>query len=119
MATADNSTQTDTTIYNGQVKWFNNKSGYGFITIIEGDREGTDIFVHHSGLKIMKEQYKYLVQGEYVNFNLTSSTTETHEFQATNVTGAYGGSLMCETRNSNQENRDKNTRRKKEISYRD
>ena len=67
----------------------------------------------------MKEQYKYLVQGEYVNFNLTSSTTESHEFQATNVTGAYGGSLMCETRNLNQESREKNARRKKEVSYRD
>lgn len=119
MATIENSTQTDNTIYNGRVKWFNNKSGYGFVTIIKGEREGTDIFVHHSGLNISKEQYKYLVQGEYVDFNLSVSTTESHEFQATNVTGAYGGVLMCETRNSNQESRERTSRKRKEVSYRD
>jgi cold shock CspA family protein len=119
MSTIENSTQTDNTIYNGQVKWFNNKSGYGFITIIKGERKGTDIFVHHSVLKISKEQYKYLVQGEYVDFNLTTSATDAHEFQAINVTGAYGCGLMCETRNINQESREKNSKKRKEVSYRD
>ena len=32
----------------GRVKWFNNKAGYGFITITDGDRVGTDVFVHHT-----------------------------------------------------------------------
>lgn len=120
MSTSENSTQT-AEIYNGLVKWFNNKSGYGFITILNGDKEGEDIFVHHTGLKIEKEQYKYLVQGEYVNFNLTKSSTDTHEFQATNVTGAYGGVLMCETRNANQYTREKGGKRTREneVSFRD
>tara|TARA_B110000908_G_C10136955_1_gene394900 strand:- start:355 stop:717 length:363 start_codon:yes stop_codon:yes gene_type:complete len=120
MSTSDNGTQT-AQVYNGLVKWFNNKSGYGFITILNGDRDGEDIFVHHSGLKIEKEQYKYLVQGEYVNFNLTPSSTDTHEFQANNVTGAYGGVLMCETRNANQYTKETETKRSRnsEVNFRD
>ena len=46
----------------GRVKWFNNKAGYGFITVTDGDRSGKDIFVHHSGIKVGSEQYRYLVQ---------------------------------------------------------
>jgi len=39
-----------------------------------------------------------LNQGEYVELTLIKSTTEKHEYQATNVSGIKGGSLMCETR---------------------
>ena len=54
----------------GRVKWFNNKAGYGFVTITDGSRAGSDVFVHHSSIKVDSEQYKYLIQGEYVEFNL-------------------------------------------------
>jgi cold shock CspA family protein len=81
----------------GQVKWFNNKAGYGFITMKEKGVE-KDIFTHHTTVKVGDNQYKYLVQGEYVEFDLTPSTNTDHEFQATNVTGIQGGKLMCETR---------------------
>lgn len=85
----------------GVVKWFNNKAGYGFITVGEGsDRTGEDVFVHHSGLKVEEEQYKYLVQGEYVVFEWTSTNnTSDHKWQATEVRGINNGKLMCETRN--------------------
>jgi len=83
----------------GRVKWFNNKSGYGFITVTDdGDKSGNDIFVHHSGIMVNNEQYKYLVQGEYVEFNLEKTNNGNHEFQAINVRGIKGGKLMCETR---------------------
>jgi cold shock CspA family protein len=81
----------------GQVKWFNNKAGYGFITMKDKGVE-KDIFTHHTTVKVGDNQYKYLVQGEYVEFDLTPSTNTEHEFQATNVTGIQGGKLMCETR---------------------
>ena len=55
----------------GQVKWFNNKSGFGFITVMNGDHNGKDIFVHHSDLLVGEEQYRYLVTGEYVEFKLS------------------------------------------------
>jgi|Laugresbdmm110sn_2_1035109.scaffolds.fasta_scaffold00074_9 CspA family cold shock protein len=86
------------TLFLGRVKWFNNSTGYGFITVTEGERFGSDIFVHHSSITVENQQYKYLVQGEYVNFVLTKSTSGPHEYQATQVVGVNGGKLMCETR---------------------
>jgi CspA family cold shock protein len=82
---------------NAVVKWFNNRAGYGFLTVSEGERKDTDIFVHHSALQVSEDQYKYLVAGEYVTFDL-STTSNDHEFQATQVRGVNGGRLMCETR---------------------
>ena len=93
----------ESTRYFGRVKWFNNKAGYGFCTVVgdEGDeRVGEDIFAHHTGVKVGSEQYKYLVQGEYVQFNLRSSDSTTHPYQAADLTGPWGGMLMCETRTS-------------------
>ena len=84
--------------FTGRVKWFNNKAGYGFITITDGVRSGTDVFVHHSAISVANEQYKYLVQGEYVEFELSDVKTGSHEFQAANVGGIKSGQLMCETR---------------------
>jgi CspA family cold shock protein len=84
--------------FTGRVKWFNNKAGYGFITITDGARSGTDVFVHHSAISVANEQYKYLVQGEYVEFELSDVKTGSHEFQAANVGGIKSGQLMCETR---------------------
>jgi CspA family cold shock protein len=82
----------------GRVKWFNNKAGYGFITVSDGDRAGSDVFVHHSGVVVGNEQYKYLVQGEYVSFKLDHTPGGKHEYQAGEVSGINGGKLMCETR---------------------
>jgi CspA family cold shock protein len=82
----------------GRVKWFNNKAGYGFITVTDGSRSGSDFFVHHSAVEVENQQYKYLVQGEYVEFGLVKTTSGDHEWQATNVNGIKGGKLMCETR---------------------
>ena len=82
----------------GRVKWFNNKTGFGFITVTVGSNEGNDIFVHHSSIKVVSEQYKYLVQGEYVEFELINTNGGKHKFQAGSVKGIKGGKLMCETR---------------------
>jgi CspA family cold shock protein len=94
----------------GRVKWFNTRAGYGFITAQEGCSEtaqGTDVFVHHSGIGELEsnEAYKYLVQGEYVEFDLQKCSSGSHEFQATNVVGIKGGKLMCQTRSELKESR--------------
>lgn len=84
----------------GRVKWFNNRAGYGFITVSDGMRQGEDVFVHHSALNVEKEQYKYLIEGEYVEFGWTSTeNSQEHKWQASSVCGVNGGKLMCETRN--------------------
>ena len=89
----------------GRVKWFNNKAGYGFITVTDGPKSGTDVFVHHSAIKVDSEQYKYLVQGEYIEFSLSDTKTDTHQFQADEVSGIKGGKLMCETRRDSRSSR--------------
>jgi cold shock CspA family protein len=82
-----------------RVKWFNNKSGFGFVTVTDGPHNGRDIFVHHSAIGVLSQQYKYLVEGEYIELFVLPSQTGAHEFQAANVCGVNGGKLMCETRN--------------------
>ncbi len=103
MATTASSVSTSTVTssserFTGRVKWFNNKAGYGFVTVTDGPKAGGDIFVHHSSIKVDSDQYKYLVQGEYVEFSLSSVSSGTHEYQAGEVSGIKAGKLMCETR---------------------
>ena len=86
----------------GKVKWFNNRAGFGFVTVLDGEKKDEDVFVHHSGVNVSAEQYKYLVQGEYVSFTLKESDNQEHPWQAGDVTGVLGGKLMCETRFENK-----------------
>ena len=100
---SSNSSSSSSTRLTGRVKWFNNKTGFGFITALgdsEGVKEGSDVFVHHSTIKVAQEQYRYLVQGEYVEFVLSkiADASNKHEFQAADVSGVKGGKLICETR---------------------
>lgn len=88
----------------GRVKWFNNKAGYGFITVT-CDNQTHDIFVHHSAINVNQEQYKYLVQGEYVSFVISCVENTQYNWQASNVVGLNGGKLMCETRRENRKSR--------------
>jgi CspA family cold shock protein len=48
----------------GQVKWFNNAKGYGFI----GREGGNDVFVHYSA--ITGDGYRTLQEGESVEFEI-------------------------------------------------
>jgi CspA family cold shock protein len=48
----------------GQVKWFNNAKGYGFI----GRDGGNDVFVHYSA--IVGDGYRSLQEGEAVEFEI-------------------------------------------------
>jgi cold shock CspA family protein len=110
MSDSDNSNSKNSVVYTGRVKWFNNKAGYGFITITDSVKavtgvdasdvvkSGTDIFVHYSKISLANKQYSYLIQGEYVQFQLEFFETGVHKIQASNVTGINGGKLMCETR---------------------
>jgi len=81
----------------GRVKWFNNKAGYGFISV----NENTDVFVHHSAIKTSTDQFRYLVEGEYCEFKMVEVDKE--KVTATDVTGPNRDKLMCETRNERRQ----------------
>ena len=49
----------------GNVKWFNDAKGYGFITPEDGSK---DVFVHHSGIEM--QGFKSLAEGQSVEFNI-------------------------------------------------
>ena len=87
----------------GNVKWFNNKAGFGFITMGENTDSPKDVFAHYSNINVKNSQYKYLVQGEYVEFNLTPTSEGEHEVQATSITGIQGGATLCERRRISRE----------------
>ena len=86
----------------GSVKWFNNKAGYGFVTVKGGDHDGKDVFAHYSAIKVADDQFRYLVQGEYIEFDLTKDETGKHDFVVSNISGIKGGSLMCEVQKVNE-----------------
>jgi len=87
----------------GRVKWFNAKGGYGFVTLLGAQPEGAprrEVFVHHSGLKVGSEQFRYLVEGEYVELEVRETEGKgDKKYQGVEVRGIGGGPLMCETRN--------------------
>ena len=75
----------------GSVKWFNPRSGYGFLTDC---KTADDVFVHHSEITTSGNVYKTLTAGEYVEY--VTTTDPTGKVLANNVTGILKGPLLCE-----------------------
>lgn len=57
----------------GQVKWFNNAKGFGFILPDEG---GDDLFAHYSSIAM--EGYKTLKAGQLVSFDAAEGPKGMH-----------------------------------------
>ena len=95
--------------YLGKVKWFSNKAGYGFITVLKDPDQkpadapndlpetlvNEDIFIHHSGISSEKQVYKYLLQDELVQLKILFLSSSNHKYQAYEVTG-NNVELECE-----------------------
>jgi|SaaInlV_135m_DNA_1039713.scaffolds.fasta_scaffold76010_1 cold shock CspA family protein len=102
----------ETKFLNGQVKWFNNKLNYGFITIIsDTEHKGKDIFVHQTNILPEVSEYRTLTQGEYVSFYLAKTKESTkHEFHGIEIKGIDRGKLMCDFYIKNAHSRKPNHR---------
>lgn len=66
--------------HRGNVKWFNNAKGYGFIGRSDGE---ADVFVHYSN--VQAEGYKSLREGDEVEFAIETDPAK-KRIQATRVT---------------------------------
>ena len=51
----------------GQVKWFNSRKGYGFITPDEGEK---DVFVHHTAIVTQNDEFANLNENDKVEFEV-------------------------------------------------
>jgi CspA family cold shock protein len=51
----------------GKVKWWNNKSGFGFIS----QESGQDVFVHHTS--VIGQGFKVLNPGDEVTFEIVAT----------------------------------------------
>lgn len=75
--------------FNGKVKWFSNRKGFGFITPTSDDAPTKeDIFVHHTNI-VSEGTYRTLTEGYEVQFEVL--TEESGKLKCNNVTAPGGG----------------------------
>ena len=89
----------------GQVVFFDQKKGWGFINIIKGNENYINkrIFTHFSSIEC-KNGFKKLYPGEYVSLNVVINEEETNEdkkLQSQNVTGLFGNLLLIDNEHNN------------------
>lgn len=73
------------TMATGTVKWYNSTKGFGFITPDDGEN---DVFVHQTAIQC--DGFRFLNEGERVDFDVVSTD---RGVQAVNVTGVAGAPL--------------------------
>jgi len=87
----------------GNVIWFDQKKGFGFIRIINPDSEyhQKELFVHYTSIESLN-RFKKLYPGENVSLTVSKNTgevTEGKELVTSNVTGLYGSELLVDNPN--------------------
>ena len=84
----------------GNVIWFDQKKGFGFIKIITpgSDLVNKEVFVHFTSIQ-SKNRFKKLYPGENVSLDVVKNTDKSangKEFICDNVSGLYGSSLLVD-----------------------
>ena len=87
----------------GNVIWFDQKKGFGFIKIITPKSEylEKEVFVHYSSVK-SENRFKKLYPGENVSLDVVKNTDTNasgKEFICSNVSGLYGSPLLVDLTN--------------------
>ena len=77
--------------FQGRVKWFNKRRGFGFI--LDVDNPDNEYFCHHSAIRPNSNCWRILHEGEYVEFSIENGKMGE---QCNNVTGLRGGPLRCD-----------------------
>ena len=77
----------------GSIKWYDSKKGFGFIKPL--GPPSPDVFVHAVDIKATLCERPVLITGEYVQFQL-GEPSEERRAKAINVTGIFGGPLLCD-----------------------
>jgi len=98
--------ETTTTTYGkevGNVIWFDQKKGFGFIRIInpESEYHAKELFVHYTSIESLN-RFKKLYPGENVSLTVSMNDGEVpegKEFVTSNVTGLYGAGLLVDNSN--------------------
>lgn len=81
----------------GQVKWFNNAKGFGFILPDEG---GDDLFAHYSAISM--EGYKTLKAGQAVSFDVIEGPKGLHAANIVPMNGSSSGDNKEAAKSSGQ-----------------
>ncbi len=82
----------------GNVVWFDQKKGFGFVKIINPNSEylGKEIFVHFSSINA-QSNFKKLYPGENVSLDVERNTDDSNkEFVSKNIGGLYGSPLLVD-----------------------
>ncbi|MBD23479.1 MAG: hypothetical protein CMG46_00520 [Candidatus Marinimicrobia bacterium] len=87
----------------GNVVWFDQKKGFGFIKVITPGSEYLDkeIFVHFTSIQSVSN-FKKLYPGENVSLDIVKNDAEDNngkEFLSQNITGLYGTPLLVDNDN--------------------
>lgn len=86
----------------GNVLWFDQKKGFGFIKIMTPSSEYLDreVFVHYTNINSVNT-FKKLYPGENVSLNVVKNTEENNgkEYICQNVSGLLGSQLLVDNEN--------------------
>jgi CspA family cold shock protein len=74
--------------HKGEVTWFNEQKGFGFIT----GEDGRDVFVHYT--EIVRDGFQTLEPGEKVTFGLTDEDTGPKAVEVRPAEEATSASLL-------------------------
>lgn len=84
----------------GNVLWFDQKKGFGFVRVLGEDSEltGEEVFVHYSQIEC-DSSYKKLYPGENVSLNVDvnhDASDPKKKYVSTAIAGLYGSKLLVD-----------------------